>query len=441
MAIKPDLIKWVTDDSASKISDPGSTKKLAGWLYREKPAFQFFNWLFNRIHKWFLGLQGNYFDIVVGSSSQVTALEATHEVDDLDDALVLAGSKVLFLDGTHTLTADLDLSNADVVLYAESPLAIIDVDTFQILLSGARTLAKLRTTGTGANDIQLSGASSHLEGLDIDITHVQVTNGASARTTGTTGGIKPGIIIPDEGAPVVSAATTDIWTPDGNSRHVTGSTGPITSFGTAPRAGAVMWITFDGTPTLTDGANLALPGGKDIVIAAGDVARVYADTTTQFDVQIFRKDGNTAARFRGALVYLDSTQSIATATPENIDWDQEIYDTDDIHDNVTNNSRLTVPSGVSFVKVSAQIIWALDTAGDRTVEILRNGASDHFSARIEWSAGPNSTFDTQNPTSAIIPVSGGDYFEVEVVQTSGGALDINGSAIDSKVWFAMEIIH
>ena len=30
---KPDLLKWVTDDDAAKISDPGSTKKLAGLIY------------------------------------------------------------------------------------------------------------------------------------------------------------------------------------------------------------------------------------------------------------------------------------------------------------------------------------------------------------------------------------------------------------------------
>jgi len=95
-----------------------------------------------------------------------------------------------------------------------------------------------------------------------------------------------------EGADVASGATTDIWASDGNTRHITGATGPITSFGTAPQAGKWMRLIFDSTPTLTQGANLNLnAGGADIVMAAGDVAFVYADTTTQLDVFVIRKSG------------------------------------------------------------------------------------------------------------------------------------------------------
>lgn len=98
-------------------------------------------------------------------------------------------------------------------------------------------------------------------------------------------------IVEAEGASVASAATTNIWATDGNTIHITGSTGPITSFGTAPQAGAWMKVIFDSTPTLTHGANLNLPGSANIVAAADDFAFVYADTTTQFDVLYFKKNG------------------------------------------------------------------------------------------------------------------------------------------------------
>lgn len=93
-----------------------------------------------------------------------------------------------------------------------------------------------------------------------------------------------------KGADIASAATTNIWATDGNSVHVTGTT-TITSFGTAPQAGAERWVTFDGALVLTHGTNLNLPGAASITTAAGDVARVFADTTTQFDVQYFRASG------------------------------------------------------------------------------------------------------------------------------------------------------
>lgn len=97
-----------------------------------------------------------------------------------------------------------------------------------------------------------------------------------------------------EGAAVASAATTNIWVDDGNTVHITGTT-TITSFGTAPQAGARQWVIFDGALTLTHGANLSLPGSANITTAANDMAMVYADTTTQFDVLYFKADGGAIA--------------------------------------------------------------------------------------------------------------------------------------------------
>jgi hypothetical protein len=190
MTTKPDLIKWVTDDGAAKISDPGSTKKLAGFIYKEKVASQFLNWMWNRVSKWFLGLQGSYYDIVIGSAAQVTAFEATHVMADLIDALAVAGSRILILDGTHTLLGNLSLTNDDLKIKSESPLAILDVSTFTATFSGARDFILLRVINSGAGDIIVSGAGAVFAGIDIPIANVTVSNGAIAETSGDTGGIK-----------------------------------------------------------------------------------------------------------------------------------------------------------------------------------------------------------------------------------------------------------
>lgn len=94
-----------------------------------------------------------------------------------------------------------------------------------------------------------------------------------------------------EGAAVTAASSTNIWAGDGSTVHVTGNTG-INDFATAPQAGAWMKVIFDGTPLLTQSANLNLnAGGANIQIAADDFALVYADTTTQMDVFVTRKSG------------------------------------------------------------------------------------------------------------------------------------------------------
>ena len=94
-----------------------------------------------------------------------------------------------------------------------------------------------------------------------------------------------------EGAAVASASSCNIWLGDGNARHITGTT-QIDDFATAPQAGASQLLIFDDVLILNQSANLNLNGGgADITTAAGDMAIVYADTTTQTDVFVIRASG------------------------------------------------------------------------------------------------------------------------------------------------------
>lgn len=111
-----------------------------------------------------------------------------------------------------------------------------------------------------------------------------------------------------EGAAVASAASCNIWATDGNTCHITGTT-QIDDFATAPQAGAWKKIIFDDALILNQSANLNLNGGgADITTAAGDVAFVYADTTTQMDVFVVRKSGaSTVAPYDKIVQVLEAT--------------------------------------------------------------------------------------------------------------------------------------
>jgi hypothetical protein len=182
-----------------------------------------------------------------------------------------------------------------------------------------------------------------------------------------------------EGAAVTSAATTDIWAGgDGNTVHVTGSTGPITSLGTAPQAGAWMKVIFDSTPTLTQGANLNLnAGGSDITIEAGDMAFVYADTTTQMDVIVHRKSGSAitgAQGFRLPDVDASVSANALTATINAINLDfrsTTLTDGTPVNRSLLSPSSLVVPNTATLGTVNAisarLVILAIDNAG--TVEL------------------------------------------------------------------------
>lgn len=82
-------------------------------------------------------------------------------------------------------------------------------------------------------------------------------------------------------ASVASAATCNVWANGASSgqRHVTGAVG-ITSFGTAPFIGAVMTLTFDSNPLITNNANIVTGTGGNVTPSAGTTWQVVADTTT-----------------------------------------------------------------------------------------------------------------------------------------------------------------
>lgn len=178
MPTKPDLMTWVPDDDPAKIVDPGASKKLQGYIYKEKPPFQYFNYLLNQTFKWLRGLQGGYYNVVVGSSSQKAAFSATHTVDDLGDAVVTAGSRVMFLEGPHVMTADIVLTSADCVFEMENAGAIINLTSqWNLHLDGPRTMARLRfSNAPGESDaVKIGGASSVATIIDVLSANVEVS--------------------------------------------------------------------------------------------------------------------------------------------------------------------------------------------------------------------------------------------------------------------------
>ena len=121
------------------------------------------------------------YNIVVGDATEVAANIATNVISDLDDTLVVVGSKVLFLDGTHTLTANLSLSNTDIVIDSESSQAIIEADTYTLTFSGARNrVRKLRAQSSdsaGLQGIIVSGADSEFSGIGVAAADVTIGTG------------------------------------------------------------------------------------------------------------------------------------------------------------------------------------------------------------------------------------------------------------------------
>jgi len=133
--------------------------------------------------------------------------------------------------------------------------------------------------------------------------------------------------------------------------------------------------------------------------------------------------------FSGANVYKDPAQAISNATWTNVTWNQETFDTDAFHDNSTNNSRFTIPSGKNGYYLITACLQFLSNPNGFRASVIRKNASDY--AKINWVTA-NSGDSTILVGSTTVSCVATDYIEVQVYQNSGGNLNINYGASESS---------
>lgn len=138
---------------------------------------------------------------------------------------------------------------------------------------------------------------------------------------------------------IASASTVNLATATGNFLHVTGSTGPITSFGTVP-AGTMFTLVFDSTPTITHNASTMIinSGGSNYTCIAGDRAVLVSEGAGSWVVNIIKKDGTSLV-----------SSGTSNAGTVNVASSRTILSSDDGKTlNITSASAvtLTVPSGL-----------------------------------------------------------------------------------------------
>lgn len=122
----------------------------------------------------------------------------------------------------------------------------------------------------------------------------------------------------------------------------------------------------------------------------------------------------------GAHATKSAIQSIPNNTNTIVTFNTEIFDTDGLHDNVTNNSRLTIPSGMGGLWLAGYSVEYYQQAGRRLAEIRKNGGG--FYARMDITATLNQ--DLTFGHSIAFYLNAGDYLELNVLQASGVSIDL-----------------
>jgi hypothetical protein len=126
------------------------------------------------------------------------------------------------------------------------------------------------------------------------------------------------------------------------------------------------------------------------------------------------------------------TQSIANSTDVQITFETETFDTNGLHSTSTNPSRFTAVKA-GYYQVSVTVDWAVNATGIREVSIRKNGST--VSGNVTQ-AVTTATRPTRQTHSDIVSLAVGDYIEANVVQTSGGALNIDTGTYMSMVQLA-----
>lgn len=127
-----------------------------------------------------------------------------------------------------------------------------------------------------------------------------------------------------------------------------------------------------------------------------------------------------------ARAYITASQSISNNTVTSINYDAEVEDTDTIHDNVTNNSRLICKTAGLYV-ISVGSGFASNATGVRQIYVVLNGTKT-IAREFVTALPSNNCFKS---LAVVHRLALNDYIEVQVNQTSGGNLNYIASNNDT----------
>ncbi len=188
----------------------------------------------------------------------------------------------------------------------------------------------------------------------------------------------------------------------------------------ASGTGPIPVITNSSTDLITTAGDLLYGTAADTVArlgigTAGQVLKVNSGATAPE----WGAAGG-AASFVGASVYKSAQQSVNNATETASNFDTEVFDTDGFHSNVTNNSRMTIPSGKDGkYLLLGRVAFVANTTGVRQGRLRKNGNL----IAVNTDTTPGSGGGQNIEVSGIYSAVAGDYFEVAYWQNSGGALN------------------
>jgi hypothetical protein len=218
------------------------------------------------------------------------------------------------------------------------------------------------------------------------------------------------------GACTVTAGTATVNKATGGSLTLSQYQGGTLYFVSA--SSAIFFADAGYTPPLTTKGDLF---GFDTAAARIPIGTNNQVLTADSTQALGLKWASPTTTLSGVWAYASAGTTVTSATNTVIAFAAEVYDTDGYHDNVTNNSRITIPAGLGgkFL-VSALISFPGNVSGSRLLAINKNGSTGNdFCIQLPTSSvNENFTITYTN----VISLAAADYITLTAYQTSGSTL-------------------
>jgi hypothetical protein len=335
--------------------------------------------------------------------------------------------------------------------------------TFGVLNTSGQTITVTHGSGSTVDVLTGQGAFIHADGTNI-----------SLLAGNSSGGGGSAITIQDEGSNLTTALSQIDFVGAGVTATNTGGNVTVTIPGgggsaiTAQDEGAnlttaLAQLDFVGagvTATNTGGnVTVTIPGGGGSAITIQDEGSDLTTTPAQMNfvgagvtattsgnnvtVTVPGSAGggtsqNWSVPFKGAMASFTTTKNAQNLSGVAVAWDEQVFDTYNIYD-LAQPTRMSVPAGVSYVRVSGGMIAAdgtVSNAANLYLSIRKNGSAFYKGVPMMTSSIPfNNEMGTL--TSGAIPVVGGtDFFEFHALLS--GDTDVN---LSSSSYFALEVLE
>lgn len=178
-----------------------------------------------------------------------------------------------------------------------------------------------------------------------------------------------------------------------------------------------------------------------IDLAAGDYLELHVHQTTGGNLNgygyllLIKLDSGRVGTGIGASAYNNAVQSIPDTTVTAVTLNSEDFNLYGFHSTSSNTSRMTVPAGLGgLYLVMGSGRFTANATGARTLKLAKNGV-DFRQIIITGDAD-----GTDYELNGIVSLAAGDYVELLVAQTSGGALNF-GHASARSVQGALQIMR